>query len=274
MLTREVGVKVHLFEHGHHHATPEACFPNNWFSTTVLNPPAPQALQASLDRALVTYPMKCPNRQLERRSDIIDYLLQMESGDDSKRKRYEHFVQLEKGNEDQGKFLEGTGCIVADRTNKKAYVALSERSNLAVAEEWSSALGYDELVTFRSEDAECNPVYHTNVIMAVGTSVAVVCGDSIADGAERRKVLGSLGHTHEVIDITKAQMESFCGNVLEVVDGRGLPAMVMSTRAYDAFTEDQKRVMRRHLSGLHHTPISTLERVSGGGVRCAIAEIF
>lgn len=111
-------------------------------------------------------------------------------------------------------------------------------------------------------------------MMAVGTGVAVVCADSVADPAERARLLASLARTHEVVQISHAQMGALCGNALELQSGDGLPVMAMSTQAYNAFTEDQRRVMRRHVAALVHAPIDTLERVGGGGVRCALAELF
>jgi hypothetical protein len=117
-------------------------------------------------------------------------------------------------------------------------------------------------------------VYHTNVMMAIGTGVAVVCADSVQDASERARLLASLRRGREVVEISQAQMAALCGNVLELQDGRGLPVMAMSTQAHNAFTEDQRRVLLRHVAGLVHAPIDTLEKVGGGGVRCALAELF
>lgn len=135
-------------------------------------------------------------------------------------------------------------------------------------------MGYRELVTFHSSDGRGGAVYHTNVMMAVGTDVAVVCLESVEDEKERRHLEERLSKSHTVVDITRGQMASLCGNVLELEDGRGLPVLAMSTQAYNAFTPEQRQVMRRHVAGLHHAPIDTLERIGGGGVRCTLAEIF
>uniref|UniRef100_A0A7S2Z629 Uncharacterized protein n=1 Tax=Chloropicon laureae TaxID=464258 RepID=A0A7S2Z629_9CHLO len=109
--------------------------------------------------------------------------------------------------------------------------------------------------------------------MSVGTGVAVICADSVTEGSGA--LMDSLSRTHEVVAITWPQVQAFAGNILEVVDARGLPAMVMSTQAYRAFTDEQKRVIERHCpGGLHHAPVDTLERIGGGGVRCCIAELF
>ncbi len=109
--------------------------------------------------------------------------------------------------------------------------------------------------------------------MSVGTSVAVVCAESVTEGAAG--LMQSLEKTHEVVHLSWPQVEGFAGNILEVVDRRGLPTMVMSTQAFEAFTEDQRRVLARNCpGGLHHAPVDTLERIGGGGVRCCIAELF
>ena len=178
------------------------------------------------------------------------------------------------GEEAGGLYFEGTGVLVLDRINGVAYVALSERADAGLAEKWVQEMGYRDLVTFRSTDGHSGTVYHTNVMMAIGTDVAVVCLESVEDEGERRRLAEALGRTHAVVDITRGQMAALCGNVLELEDGRGLPVLAMSTQAYNAFTEDQRRVLRRHVAALHHAPIDTLEHIGGGGVRCTLAEIF
>ncbi|XP_075264615.1 uncharacterized protein LOC142356672 [Convolutriloba macropyga] len=135
-------------------------------------------------------------------------------------------------------------------------------------------MGYKELVTFHSTDAKGHPVYHTNVMMAIGTDVAIVCSESVADAKEREHLLASLRKTHTVVEITRSQMGALAGNALEVQDGRGLPAMAMSTQAYNAFTADQRATILRHCASIIHAPIDTLERIGGGGVRCTLGEIF
>ena len=275
MLVNEVGLKVHLFQHDESHGTPDACFPNNWFSTHGRHEfPAASTTGGT---ALVTYPLKSSNRRLERREDILQYIATI--------KNYErriHLEEYENENENQKEnpksqsplFLEGTGSLVLDRANKVAYAALSERCNLTLAEKWVEEIGYAKLVPFHSYDAQHKPVYHTNVLMAVGTSVAVVCSDSVKDQRERKAVLESLAQTgHQVVEINHQQMNHLCGNVLEVISSTNHPAFVMSTQSYNAFTQEQREVLSKHVQ-LHHAPIDTLERIGGGGVRCCIAEIF
>ncbi|KAG2438611.1 hypothetical protein HXX76_005160 [Chlamydomonas incerta] len=254
------GVQVHLFEHNLSHGTPDACFPNNWFSTH----PAGEAAGGVSTSTLVLYPMKCPNRAAERRDDIKRVLATRGYGS-----VYDMTVH-----EPAKKYFEGTGVLVIDRVNGVVYVDISERADRSLAEEWTQRMGYKDLVAFRSTDLRGKSVYHTNVMMAIGTGVAIVCADSVQDAKERQHLLSSLRRTHEVVEISLAQMDALCGNALELEDGHGLPVMAMSTQAYNAFTEDQRRVMRRHVADLVHAPIDTLERVGGGGVRCTLAELF
>lgn len=260
VLTEVAGVKVNLFQHSLDHGTPDAVFPNNWFSTH----PAGEASGGCTESTLVYYPMKCPNRQAERRTDIKVVLGRM---------GYDRVFDMSQ-HEANGKYFEGTGVLVVDRVGGVAYVALSERAHPELAAEWVDKLGYKEAVLFKSTDEGGAPVYHTNVMMAVGTSVAVACLESIADDKERAHFVSKLSKTHEIVDISRAQMAALCGNVLELEDGRGVPILAMSTRAYKAFTESQRKTLRKHVAALHHANIDTLEHIGGGGVRCTVAEIF
>ena len=269
VLTRDAGLRVHLFEHSPQHGTPDACFPNNWFSTH----PVAEGPRASEGRArLVTYPLAVPNRRPERRPDVLDFLRGLGRG-------YEEIAlegheEPEGGREGGGRYLEGTGALVPDRVHGVVYAALSGRCNADLVTKWVDQMGYSEAVTFRATDAAGVPIYHTNVVMAVGTGVAVVCSEAVEDTGERKRLLQSLNKHHEVVEISRAQMGAFCGNVLEVEDGRGLPALAMSSRAHDAFLPEQRAALLRHCAALHHAPVPTLEDVGGGGVRCTLAEIF
>eukprot|EP00878_Enallax_costatus_P019111 GHUV01020151.1.p1 GENE.GHUV01020151.1~~GHUV01020151.1.p1 ORF type:complete len:315 (+),score=100.35 GHUV01020151.1:472-1416(+) len=260
-LTDVAGVNVKLFQHHIRHGTPDAVFPNNWFSTHASG----EASGGVNQKTLVLYPMKCPNRAAERRPEIVQVLRQQ---------GYGRVVDMTSHEKHDKAYFEGTGVLALDRVNGVAYVALSERADVKLAEQWVSTMGYKDLVTFHSNDGRGKPVYHTNVMMAVGTDVAVVCADSVTDAKERQHLLAKLSSTHEVVQISSAQMDALCGNVLELQGGKGLPVMAMSTQAYNAFTVEQKKVMRRHVADLVHAPIDTLEKVGGGGVRCAIAELF
>jgi hypothetical protein len=276
------GVDVTLYQHDLAHGTPDAVFPNNWFSTHAAGEGASAggggagAGGAGVPApTMVLYPMKCPNRAAERRPEIIEAVRHLGG--------YDRVVDLtaeeKRGGSGGGttppRFFEGTGVLVPDRVNGVAYVNVSERADAALAERWLDQLGgYKEVVAFKSTDARGARVYHTNVMMAVGTGVAIVCDESVADAKERQHLLSKLSKHHEVVRISRSQMDRLCGNALEVADWRGLPVMAMSTQAHDAFTEEQRRAMLRHCAALVHSPIDTLERVGGGGVRCSLAELF
>jgi len=254
-LAGRAGVEVRLYGHGPE--TPDAVFPNNWFST--------HAAAGGTPSTLVLYPMKCHNRRLERREEIVSAL----------RPNYERVVDLTPAErEDPPRYLEGTGSLVLDHERRVAYVAVSERSDEGLARRWAEEMGGWDVVAFVATDGEGRPIYHTNVVMAVGSGAAVVCDEAVPDVAQREELLRRLGEGgREVVRITRAQMGDFCGNVIELTNSRGQPVLALSTRAHDAFTPAQRAALRRHFAELHHVPLTNLERVGGGGVRCTIAEI-
>jgi hypothetical protein len=170
------GVEVTLAQHSLAHGTPDAVFPNNWFSTHGEH----EAGGATGRRTLVLYPMKCPNRAAERRPELRE-LLTSNGG-------YDAVVDMSSKEKDDVHF-EGTGVLVLDRPRGTAFVSLSDRADNNAAEEWVDKLGYKNLVTFTSVGDDGFPVYHTNVMMAVGTGVAIVCGASVPDDRERQHLL-------------------------------------------------------------------------------------
>lgn len=164
--------------------------------------------------------------------------------------------------------------MVLDRRNRIAYVAISPRSDPALAHTWGRIMNYN-VVLFDSVDAAGTPIYHTNVMMAVGTGAAVVCSESIPDEYSREMVLERLRSTgHEVVDISLEQVGAFCGNILEMESYYGEQVFVMSSQAHKAFTEEQRAMLLDASSNIIHSDISTIERVGGGGVRCTIAELY
>eukprot|EP00123_Amoebidium_parasiticum_P008238 comp18669_c0_seq1/m.20327 comp18669_c0_seq1/g.20327 ORF comp18669_c0_seq1/g.20327 comp18669_c0_seq1/m.20327 type:complete len:854 (-) comp18669_c0_seq1:232-2793(-) len=257
-LTR-AGVRVVLFANERWYGTPDAVFPNNWFSTHA------STEFESKESTVVFYPMKTESRRKERREYIISELQAVYDRELS-------FVQWE--NSDFPHFLESTGVLIMDRKRRIAYVALSQRAYRRIAETWAQRMGY-KLVTFHATDIQGHPIYHTNVMMAVGTTVAVVCSESVEDPTEKETLLSTLKESHEVVEITRAQMNEFCGNILEV---HGEPytkrLMCMSSRAYNAFTPEQREMLLKHVHELLHTDIPTIENIGGGGIRCMMGELF
>ena len=206
--------------------------------------------------------MYAENRRLERREDIISAIKQAD--DISDVKDYASF-------EAKDLFLEGTGSMVLDRVNKLSYVALSKRSDVGVLEQFCDDFGY-MAVTFTATDNDGVPIYHTNVMMGVGTGYAVVCLESIRDAGERDHVATQLKDTgHEVIEITFDQVECFAGNVLEVSIGDDR-YLAISQMALDVLTSDQIERIEQYAKILAFD-IPTIE-LAGGSIRCMMAEIF
>jgi hypothetical protein len=229
---------------------PDAIFPNNWVSF-------------HHDGTVVLYPMLAANRRLERRDDILQTVTR-DGGYQVTRT-----VDLTY-REAQGKFLEGTGSLVLDRRNRVAYAGLSPRTDLDLLGEFG-LLDY-ELVTFEAFDAPARAVYHTNVVMAVGTAFAVICGEVICDPVQRAAVIEKLRVTgHEVIDISRAQMHRFAGNLLELAPPSG-PMIALSQNAWESFDPAQRRRLESH-GLLVVADIPVIERCGGGGVRCMLAEV-
>ena len=231
--------------------TPDSIFPNNWISFHE-------------EGTVVIYPMFAPNRRLEKRADILKEGFIVQNILD-----YSHF-------ENQGIFLEGTGSMVLDRTNRIAYAALSERTHLSLFLQFCGELHFTPCYFYANQTVgtERLPVYHTNVMMSVGDRYAVVCLDSIDDAVEKQAVVQSLrGSGKEIIEISEAQMHGFAGNMLQVENREGKKIAVLSETACQSLTAKQIESLSAY-SELVSIPIPTIEKTGGGSVRCMIAEIF
>jgi hypothetical protein len=249
-LTRR-GVEVLVAPDSEEPPKPDAIFPNNWVSF-------------HHDGTVALYPMLAINRRWERRQDVLERVVS-EGGF-----RVSRTVDLTH-RESEEKYLEGTGSVVLDRVHRIAYAGISPRTDLDVLGEFAQQMDY-ELMTFDAIDAGGRAVYHTNVLMAVGTRFAVLCSESIVDEARRAAVLAKLRATaHEVVEITFEQMTRFAGNVLELAAPQG-NLLALSATAWRSFTPAQRRVLESHADILA-AEVSTIERIGGGGVRCMLAEI-
>lgn len=249
---REVGVEVIVEADTPEPHTPDSIFPNNWLS-----------LHA--DGRAVLYPMMAPSRRGERRLDVVERLAS-EHGF-----RVSEILDLS-AHEAEGRFLEGTGSLVLDRTHRVAYACLSPRTDLDLLGEFGQRLGY-ELVAFDATDADGVPIYHTNVMMAIGDGFAVVCAEAIADEEQRRAVLRRLADSgHEVVEISRAQMAAFAGNMLALESADGTQLLAMSARAEAGLTAEQRETLGRH-ARIVAAPIDSIEDSAGGSVRCMLAEI-
>ena len=231
--------------------TPDSVFPNNWFSTHD-------------DGTLVLYPMFAENRRLERKPAALEAI--SENFGEKKTVDLTHY-------EKEGKFLEGTGSMVLDRVNKIDYACESPRTNKDVLEDFCDQLGYTPIL-FKAVDKDGNEIYHTNVLMHVGTEVAVVCLDSIKDDDQRAKVKDSLEKTgKEIVEISFDQMNHFAGNMLELRNKDGDPCLIMSKTAYESLTKKQIGFLESKMKLI--TPdLDCIETNGGGSARCMIAEIF
>jgi hypothetical protein len=232
--------------------TPDAIFPNNWFSTHA-------------DGRLVLYPMAVPSRRLERRPEALcQFLAQHGYGVTS----IADLTALES----EGRIVEGTGSLVLDREARIAYAARSPRTHPDAVTRFSTAMGYQACL-FTALDGSGREIYHTNVLMSVGPTLAIVALDLLPDQAERQRVHASLtasGRT--LLEVSATQIEAFAGNALFLQGARG-PAVALSRRAFESLDPAQRTLLERHAAPIV-CAVDLIEDVGGGGIRCMLAEIF
>jgi hypothetical protein len=248
---KEVGIIVEVFEDKDNPITPDAVFPNNWITFH----------QKGL---VISYPMFAPIRRQERRPDIINEL--SNKYEVKKDYTFEHY-------EDDNLFLEGTGSLVLDRANKIAYAALSPRTDVSLLDKWCILMDYRK-VHFNAFGRSTKPIYHTNVLMALGEDFVVICMESIPDKEEQKMLLGIFKETgKKVIKISFDQMASYAGNMLQLQGVDGKTHLVMSQSAYDSL--DRSTIAElESMTNILTSAIPTIEKYGGGSVRCMISEIF
>ena len=252
---REVGVSVVVLDDIAERNTPDSIFPNNWVS-----------FHENGDSAL--YPMFAENRRPERREDILDMLEEQGFAIND--------VIDYTSAEDEGYFLEGTGSLVLDRKNSKAYACLSSRTEEELVIEFCEDFEMMPVIfeAFHTENGRREPIYHTNVMLSIGSTFAVVCADSIDDKQERKNVLNNLKEDKkEIIYITEAQAAHFAGNILEVRGAHNKNYIVMSDAARNSFTDDQIKKLEKH-GEILSSNLETIEACGGGSARCMMAEVF
>jgi len=249
---RDNGVEVIVVDDTPEPHTPDSIFPNNWISTHA-------------DGTVVLYPMEAQNRRTERREDILEKLAS------------EHGFRIGRtfdltSHEQQGRYLEGTGSMVLDRSNRIAYACLSTRTHGDALADFAERMGY-EAIAFDAVDADGVPIYHTNVLMNVGETLAVICDEAIRDETQRQVVLDRLRATgHDIVRLSYAQLQAFAGNMLELRDWDGKRVLAMSRQAFASLTDEQRDVLRKG-ARIVQVPIDTIEGSAGGSVRCMLAEI-
>ena len=227
-------------------ATPDSVFPNNWFST-------------HSGGHVAVYPMYSPNRRAERRQDVLEML------------KHDYRVQDiidYSGLEQDNLFLEGTGAMVIDHLERVAYAARSKRTSEILLERFCTHFNYEPIV-FDAVDAQGQPIYHTNVLMCIGTDFAMIGLDAIPDAPRRREVAERLRRgERDIVDLSHAQIADFAGNAIELQGRDGL-VLALSSRALRSLDAGQRATLERHVS-LLPLDIPTIEH-AGGSVRCMIA---
>jgi len=249
---RAEGINVVVVEDTPEPHTPDSIFPNNWVSFHA-------------DGKVVLYPMEAVNRRTERRADIIERL------GDASGFQVTEVIDLS-GHEKAGHYLEGTGSMVLDRANKIAYACLSSRTQLDPLGDFAQRMAYD-VVAFDAVDRNGVPIYHTNVLMNVGETIAVICDEAIARDDQREAVLTRLRETgHDVVRLSYDQLEAFAGNMLELRNQDGDRVLAMSSRAWKSLNAEQRAVLQSN-SRIVSAAIDNIEDSAGGSVRCMLAEV-
>ncbi len=230
---------------------PDAIFPNNWFNTTA-------------EGVLNIFPMYAKNRREEKRDDILKWM-----ANNYVINQVFDWTEYEA----EAKYLEGTGSLVIDHKNKFVYACTSPRTHAGVVEKFAAANGY-KAITFTAVDNAGRAIYHTNVMMSIGEGFAMLCPKAISDDTERIAVAQLLETTgHENIYLDQDQLEHFTGNILQLKNKNGTSFIILSQTAFNALTHDQKERLQQYGKLLPFN-VDTIEKVSGGSVRCMMAEIF
>ncbi|MFC7443551.1 citrulline utilization hydrolase CtlX [Mesoflavibacter profundi] len=252
---RAVGVNVIVENDDVTLDTPDSIFPNNWVS-----------FHENGDVAL--YPMFAENRRRERREEVINRL-------EKEGFTINNIVDYTSA-EDEGVFLEGTGSLLLDRVNRKAYCALSPRADESLFIEFCEDFEFTPVVFTANQTVEGKrlPIYHTNVMMCLAETFAVICLDTIDDKKERKNVVKHLEQDgKQIIKITEAQMHQFAGNMLQVRSEDDKLYLVMSQSAHDSLTTEQIKKIEAHCP-IVSSSLETIETCGGGSARCMMAEVF
>lgn len=252
---RGVGINVVVVDDTKEFDTPDSIFPNNWVSFHE-------------NGTVGLYPMFAENRRLERREDVLEAL-------ESQGFKIENIVDYTSA-EAEDVFLEGTGSLLLDRKNRKAYCALSPRADEGLFIEFCEDFEYTPVVFTANQtvNGERKAIYHTNVMMCLAETFAVICIDCIDDKKERKQVVKHLTEDgKEVIRITEDQVNNFAGNMLQVKGANDELFLIMSQAAYDSLSKAQISIIEKHCKILSSS-LDTIEACGGGSARCMMAEVF
>ena len=248
------GIPVNVFQDDLVQDTPDSIFPNNWITF-------------HSKKRIAIYPMYAHNRRLERNDKIIKFI-------ENKGIRID-FINDYSEAENHNLFLEGTGSMVLDRLNKKSYCSLSERTSESLVEEFCDEFNYMPIIfkSYQSIDKKRKLIYHTNVMMCIANKYSIICLDSVDSKIEKQILLKSLKDDNkEIIEISENQLNSFAGNMIELVFENN-SFLVMSSQAYKSLTKNQINKIE-NFSKIIHSNVETIENCGGGSVRCMIAEVF
>ena len=250
-----IGVNVVVVNDTNEFDTPDSIFPNNWISFHE-------------NGNVGLYPMFAENRRFERREDV---LIQLEEQGFSINQIVDYTSA-----EEEHLSLEGTGSLLLDRVNRKAYCALSPRADEDLFIEFCEDFEFTPVIFNANQtvDGQRKAIYHTNVMMCLGETFAVICLDCIDDKKERKNVIKHLKENgKEIIDITENQVNNFAGNMLQVKGVNDELYLIMSQAAYDSLTKSQIEKLEKHTKILSSS-LDTIEACGGGSARCMMAEVF
>ncbi|MDG1779260.1 MAG: arginine deiminase-related protein [Flavobacteriaceae bacterium] len=252
---QSVGIQVIVVSDTKEFDTPDSIFPNNWISF-------------HQNGTVALYPMFAENRRHERKESVLEAVEQ-------KGFSIKHIIDYS-GAEQEHVFLEGTGSIILDRAYGKAYCALSPRADEDLFIEFCEDFDFFPVVfsAYQTVHQKREKIYHTNVMMCIGATFAVICLDAIDDKKERKQVLNHLKKDNkEIIDITEDQVNQFAGNMLQLMGEKETPYLIMSQSSFESLRSDQRAKLEKHTK-IISSPLGTIEACGGGSARCMMAEIF
>ncbi|MGB0769376.1 MAG: citrulline utilization hydrolase CtlX [Flavobacteriaceae bacterium] len=249
------GIQVVVVDDTKEFDTPDSIFPNNWISF-------------HQNGTIALYPMFAENRRFERKESVVEAVEQ-------KGFSIKHVVDYSEA-EQENLFLEGTGSIILDREYQKAYCALSPRADEQLFIEFCEDFDFFPVIfsAYQTVNQKREKIYHTNVMMCIGSTFAVICLDSIDDKKERKNVIYHLKKDNkDIIEITEDQVNQFAGNMLQLLGKNNTPFLIMSQSAFDSLRADQLSKLEKHTK-IISSSLQTIEACGGGSARCMMAEIF
>ena len=249
------GIQVVVVDDTKEFDTPDSIFPNNWISF-------------HKNGTIALYPMFAENRRFERKESVVEAV-------EEKGFSIKHVVDYTEA-EQENLFLEGTGSIILDREYQKAYCALSPRADEQLFIEFCEDFDFFPVIfsAYQTVNQKREKIYHTNVMMCIGSTFAVICLDSIDDKKERKNVINHLKKDNkDIIEITEDQVNQFAGNMLQLLGKNNTPFLIMSQSAFDSLRADQLSKLEKHTK-IISSSLQTIEACGGGSARCMMAEIF